>query len=116
MASTLMVANGLDSDGRTALALARLGDRAGHLERTVVQLQADVRHLPTKTTMTALVMALIAVIGIVTVAYWNGVAGKFEAVNAKIDGTNSRLDGLSRAIDKLLPAPGSPSPVASPHH
>lgn len=109
------IINGLDADGRVTLAIARLGDRARHLEQTVAQLQTDIRHLPTKTTMTALVAAIIAVIGIVAIAYWNGVSGKFDAVNAKVDAANSRLDGLSRAIDKLSPAP-PPAAPPSPRH
>lgn len=109
------IANGHDVSGRTTLAIARLGDRALHLEQTVGLLQADIKHLPTKTTTTALVAALIAVIGLVAVSYWNGVTGKFDAVNAKIDAVNSRLDGLSRAIDKLSPTLGA-SPESPPRH
>lgn len=92
-----------------------MGDRALHLEQTVAQLQIDIKHLPTKTTMTALVAGLIAVIGIVAIAYWNGVSGKFDAVNAKVDAANSRLDSVSRAIDRLLPLPPAPSPSPSLH-
>lgn len=104
--------NGLDTDARTTLALARLGDRARALEVSVANLQGEVRHLPTKTTATALVMGLIAVIGIIAIAYWNGVTGKFDAVNAKIDAVNSRIDSVSRSIDKLSPAiPVQPAPV-----
>src|SRR5437879_1235024 len=89
--------NGYDIEERRITAsLARLDERTTILSQTVTRLQGEIGHLPTKGTLTALVAALIAVIGIIAIAYWNGVSGKFEAVNAK-------LDSLSKAVDRLTP-------------
>jgi hypothetical protein len=104
--------NGLDADARRIIAsLARLDERTNALGNTVTRLQGEIATLPTKSTLIALVAALIAVIGIVAIAYWNGVSGKFEAVNIKIDSLNGKLDSLSKAIERLsYPAQATPSP------
>jgi hypothetical protein len=107
--------NGFDVDGRVTLAIARLGDRALHLEQTVGQLQTDIRHLPTKSTLTIIVSVFVAVIALVSVAYWNGISGKFEGVNGRFEAINVRLDNLAKSMDKLTPMP-IPAPSSTPHH
>jgi hypothetical protein len=84
------------------------------LEQTVGQLQTDIKHLPTKSTLTVVVSVFIAVIALVSVAYWNGISGKFEGANGRFEAINVRLENLARSIDKLAPT-SAPSPN-TPHH
>jgi hypothetical protein len=112
--------NGYDIEERRITAsLARLDERTTTLNQTVARLQGEIKHLPTKGTLGLVLGALIAIIALVSIAYWNGISGKFEGVsgrfeatNAKIDGINGRLDSLSRSIDRLTQPP-APQPSAA---
>jgi len=112
--------NGHDvADGRVTASLARLDERTKILGQTVSTLQGEIKNLPTKTTLNWIVGIFLTVLGLIVIAYWNGLSGKFEgvngkfeAVNAKIDAMNGKLDSVARAIDRLTPPVASaPTPL-----
>jgi hypothetical protein len=105
--------NGIDPEERRVItSLAHLDERISALGNTVTRLRGPIGHLPTKSTLIALVVALIAAIGIIAIAYWNSVSGKFEVVNAKIDVLNGKIDSLSKALERLSSSTqATPSPT-----
>lgn len=89
---------------------ARFQGRNAALEQSVTAFQGQIAHLPTKTTLAVITTALIAVVGIVVIAYWNGLSARIDAVNIKID-------ALSRTVDKLWPttSPTQKNPPTQSH-